>query len=86
MENITCGLTRAELDAHQVGISQLCPALKPDGTQCNCPYSAHLSAPAPAPAPAPGNYPIPVNFIELFPSHIFHICILFAFDEFHLMR
>mmetsp|Transcript_26879 Transcript_26879/g.36925 ORF Transcript_26879/g.36925 Transcript_26879/m.36925 type:complete len:128 (+) Transcript_26879:1-384(+) len=45
--NITCGLTRAELDAHQVGISQLCPALKPDGTQCNCPYSAHLSAPPP---------------------------------------
>ncbi len=32
-------------DAHQVGISQLCPALKPDGTICNCPYSAHLSAP-----------------------------------------
>ena len=45
MENITCGLTRAELDGHKVGISQLCPALKPDGTQCNCPYSAHLSAP-----------------------------------------
>ena len=27
-----------------------------------------------------------MNFIEeLFPSHISHICILFAFDEFHLM-
>jgi hypothetical protein len=34
----------------------------------------------------PGNYPYPVNSIVLFPSHIFHICILFAFDEFHLMR
>ena len=36
-------------------------------------------------APAPGNYLHPVNFIELFPSHIFHTCILFAFDKFHLM-
>ena len=27
----------------------------------------------------PGNYPVPVNFIEPFPSHILHICILFAF-------
>ena len=35
-------------------------------------------------APAPGNYLQPVNFIEL--SHIFHICILFAFDEFHLVK
>ena len=35
----------------------------------------------------PGNYPIPVNFIELYPSHIFHICILFfAFDGFYLMH
>jgi hypothetical protein len=34
---------------------------------------------------APGNYSHPVNFIVLFPSHILHICILFAFDEFHLM-
>ena len=42
-----------------------------------------LSAPAPV---QPGNYPVPVNFIELFPSLIFHICILFAFDEFHWMR
>ena len=33
-----------------------------------------------------GNYLHPVNFIELYPSHILHICILFAFDEFHLMR
>ena len=36
-------------------------------------------------APAPGNNSI-LNFIELSPSHIFYICILFAFDEFHLMR
>ena len=35
-------------------------------------------------APGPGNYPVPANFIELYPSHIFHICILFAFDV-HLM-
>jgi len=33
-----------------------------------------------------GNYPVPVNFIVLFTSHILHICILFAFDEFYLMR
>ena len=44
-EKITCGLTRAVLDRHQVGISQLCPALKTDGTPCNCPYLAHASAP-----------------------------------------
>ena len=37
-------------------------------------------------APAPGSYLHPVNSIELFPSHILHICILFAFDEFYLMR
>jgi hypothetical protein len=39
-----------------------------------------------APPPAQGNYLHPVNFIELFLSHIFHICILFAVDEFHLMK
>ena len=33
-----------------------------------------------SPAPALGNYPVPVNFYELFPSNIFHICILFSFD------
>ena len=32
--------------------------------------------------PAPGNYLHPVKFIELFPSHIFHICILFALMNF----
>jgi len=37
------------------------------------------------PAVQPGNYLHPVNFIVLFTSHILHICILFAFDEFHLM-
>ena len=37
-------------------------------------------------ATQPGNYPHPVNFIVLYPSHILHICILFAFDEFYLMR
>jgi len=37
------------------------------------------------PPPAPGNYLHPVNFIESFPSHILHICILFAFDEVHLV-
>jgi len=38
------------------------------------------------PAPAvPGNYLHPVNSIVFFPSHIFHICILFVFDEFQLM-
>ncbi len=31
----------------------LCPALKPDGTLCNRPYSAHLSAPK---QQLPGNY------------------------------
>ncbi len=39
--NITCGLSRAELNAHGVKISELCPALKPDGSVCGCPYSAH---------------------------------------------
>ena len=39
-----------------------------------------------APATHPGNNPVPVYFIEQFPSHILRICILFAFDEFHLMR
>ena len=34
-----------------------------------------------APAPAPGNYLHPVNSIEPFPSHLFHICILLL-DEF----
>ena len=34
----------------------------------------------------PGNFLHPVNFIELFPSHIFRIFILFACDIFHLMR
>jgi hypothetical protein len=33
-----------------------------------------------------GNYLHPVYFIEPFPSHILHICILFAFGEFCLMR
>jgi len=37
------------------------------------------------PTVPPGNYPVSVNFIEPFPSHILHICILFAFDEFNLM-
>ena len=37
-------------------------------------------------APAPGHYLQPVYFIEQFLSHNFHICILFAFDEFHLMK
>ena len=30
----------------------------------------------------PGNYPVPMNFIELCPPHIFHIFFFkFAFDE-----
>ena len=36
-------------------------------------------------ATQPGNYLHAVYFIEQFPSHILHICILFAFDEFNLM-
>ena len=82
MENITCGLTRAELDAHQVGISQLCPALKPDGTQCNCPYSAHL------PQQLPGNLSLSSEFrIQLsHPYRIFRVSVFYiAFDKFHLM-
>ncbi len=77
------------MDAHQVGISQLCPALKPYGTQCNCPYSAHLSAP---PQQLPGNLvycslDIAIYAIRYYAgSHIFHIKILFAFGEFLLMR
>ena len=33
--------------------------------------------------PTPGH---PVNFIELFSSNILYNCILFAYDEFNLMR
>jgi hypothetical protein len=81
--NITCGLTRAELDAHPTWITLegSCVALRPDGTKCNCPYSAHF-APQQAIQPA-GSYPVPVYFIH----HTFTIiCTLFIFDEFHLMR
>ena len=55
MENFTCGLTQEKLDAHPtwITVEGRCVALKPDGTQCNCPYSAHLSAPAPTPARLP---------------------------------
>jgi hypothetical protein len=62
MENITCGLTQEKLDAHPTWITAegRCIALKPDGTQCNCPYSAHLSTPAPTSC----NYLVPENFIE----------------------
>jgi hypothetical protein len=77
--NITCGLTRAELDAHPTWITLegSCVALRPDGTKCNCPYSAHFAPQAIQPAAsAPG----PVNSIERFSSHILRI--LFAFDEF----
>jgi hypothetical protein len=38
-----------------------------------------------SPAVQPGNYPAPVYFIEPSTSHILYICILFTFDEFHLM-
>eukprot|EP01035_Chromulina_nebulosa_P041870 gene41870-56705_t len=43
--NKTCGLNRGELDAHPTWITAIgiCTALKPDGAQCNCPYSAHES-------------------------------------------
>ena len=41
----TCGLTQEKLDAHPTWITDvgICVALKPDGTKCNCPYSAHKS-------------------------------------------
>ena len=89
--NITCGLTRAELDAHPTWITLegSCVALRPDGTKCNCPYSAHFAPQAIQPA---GSYPFTVYFIESYPtvyyiclSHILHNYILFAFDEFYLM-
>jgi hypothetical protein len=41
----TCGLTRGELDLKGwVTAKGICIALKPDGTECNRPYSAHPSA------------------------------------------
>jgi hypothetical protein len=76
MENSTCGLTRAELDAHGVGISELCPALKRDKTQCNCPYAAHQPVQL-------GNASPSREIHCVIPSHILRICILFAFDEFN---
>ena len=64
--NITCGLTRAELDAHPTWITLegSCVALRPDGTKCNCPYSAHFAPQA----IQPGNFPAPLNF-ELLNHH-----------------
>ena len=68
--NITCGLTRAELDAHPTWITLegSCVALRPDGTKCNCPYSAHFAPQAIQPA---GSYPFTVYFIESYPTVYF---------------
>ena len=68
--NITCGLTRAELDAHPTWITLegSCVALRPDGTKCNCPYSAHFAPQAIQPA---GSYPFTVYFIESYPIQLF---------------
>ena len=80
MSNRTAGIIDAEIDAIKVnnpnwladiGDKSLITALTVEKNQL---------------APAPGNYPVPVYFIVLFLSHILHICILFAFDEFHLMH
>ena len=38
-----------------------------------------------SPAVQPGKLSHPVNLIVLFPSHILHICILYACDEYYLM-
>jgi hypothetical protein len=69
--NITCGLTRAELDAHPTWITLegSCVALRPDGTKCNCPYSAHFAPQAIQ--PAAGSYPFTVYFIESYPKYIY---------------
>ena len=77
MENITCGLTRAELDAHQVGISQLTR----DTMQLSI-LGSFVAPPAPPapPAPAPGNYLHPVNFIgyfhRIFSISVFYLCLM----------
>ena len=62
--NITCGLTRAELDAHPTWITLegSCVALRPDGTKCNCPYSAHFAPQAIQPA---GSYPLTVLLLYI---------------------
>ena len=41
----TCGLTQEKLDNHPNWVTErgICIALKPDGTECRRPYSAHLS-------------------------------------------
>jgi hypothetical protein len=79
MSNRTAGIIDAEIDAIKVnnpnwladiGDKALITALTVEKNQL---------------APAPGNYPVPVYFIVLFLSHILHICILFAFDECHLI-
>ena len=50
---------------------------------CSCgqPVGSHLHEIPPAPTPG-----YPVNFIELFSLNILYNCILFAYDEFNLMR
>ena len=81
MSNRTAGIIDAEIDAIKVnnpnwladiGDKALITALTVEKNQL-------------APAPAPGKLSNPVNLIVLFTSHILYICILFAFDEFHLM-
>ena len=77
-----CNSTKEELRADGYKNADDCPVcLRHENFQWA--VGDHRSA---AEAVQPGNYLHPVNSIELFPSHILHICILFAFDEFYLMR
>jgi hypothetical protein len=69
---MSCGNSKQELERAGVNALAICraPYRNSDGIviECGCPFSEHLYA------PVQGNYSVPVNFIEPFPSHI---CILF---------
>ena len=75
---MSCGNSKQELERAGVNALAICraPYRNSDGIviECGCPFSEHLYEATP---PVQGNYPVPVNFIEPFPSHICHICILF---------
>jgi len=80
---MSCGNTKQQLERAGINALGICTAPYKNATNeiayCNCPFSEHRDE------AAAGNYRHHVNFIVLFSSHISHICIFFAFDEFHLM-
>ena len=87
MENITCGLTQEKLDAHPTWITAegRCVALKPDGTQCNCPYSAHLSTPAPTSGHQLQGTPLNDSAKGRYLFHVLKFCSLHYFACIHFI-